>query len=127
MRVGGGESVCPPLLPPLLPPPLERMERWEVLCTAGGRVGVGLGDSVLGTQKPSCAWRKGANLPSLPAARSPPPPAAATPPRISTGLLHPRRLAALGWNLPCLGRRWELGRPKDGWAQDQASLAGPPG
>lgn len=26
---------------PLLPPPLERMERWEVLGTAGGWVGVG--------------------------------------------------------------------------------------
>ena len=27
---------------PLLPPLLERMERWEVLCTAGGWVGVGV-------------------------------------------------------------------------------------
>ena len=43
---------------PLLPPPLERMERWEVLCTADGWVGVGdsvlKGHLVLGEWGPIC-------------------------------------------------------------------------
>ncbi|XP_036092771.1 homeobox protein Hox-C6 isoform X3 [Rousettus aegyptiacus] len=66
------------------------MERWEVPCTAwmgggGGR----------GTQKPSCARRKGANLPSL-SRRGVPTPIAATSPRVSTELLHPPRPGCSG-------------------------------
>lgn len=67
------ESVCPPLLPP----PLERMERWEVLGTAGGWVGVG--DLVL---KSHLVLENGGQSASLPRPRLPAfsTPTAATPP-----------------------------------------------
>lgn len=107
MRVSGGESVCPP--PASTPTRADGKMGGALHC---GWMGGG-GGGGLGTQKPSCAWRMGANLPSLPPTPGPAfsTPTAATPPRIPTGLLHPRRLAALGCDLPCLGRRWELKRP----------------
>lgn len=53
---------------PLLPPPLRRMERWEVLCTAGGWVGVGdavlKSHLVLGEKGPDCFLSPGAASPT---------------------------------------------------------------
>lgn len=97
--------------------------RWEVLGTAGGWVGWGL--EVL--KAILCLENGGQSAFSPPD----PGPAFSTPTshhRIPTGLLHPRRLAALGCDLTCLGRRWELKRgPRMGEDRDQASPARPPG
>lgn len=101
---------------PLLRLSFERMERWEVPCTAGGWVGVG-------TPYSPSAGRNGAYPPSLPRVASPSP-TAATPPRIHTGLLNPPRPACSGLGSALSGRRWKLGRPQPGWRQAQASPAG---
>lgn len=105
MRVSGGESVCPP------PAPTPHSSGWKdgrclVLRVNGWGWGTRYSKAIL------CLEKGGQSAFSPPAWRSPLP-TAATLPRIPTGLLHPPGLAALGWDLPSLRRRWDLGRPPD--------------
>lgn len=57
MRVSRGECVCPP--------PAPAPTRADGKMGGAQHCGWMSGGGGRGTQKPSCAWRKGANLPSL--------------------------------------------------------------
>lgn len=107
MRVSRGESVCPP------PAPAPTQAAGKM----GGALHCGWmgGGGGRGTQKPSCARRKRARLPSFPqqSVSSQDTPWSASP----TSALQL-------WTRICLalGRRWELGRPQTGWGQAHTSV-----